>query len=485
MAQVWAARLHGTRGFRKLVALKTILPSAQANPRMNEMFIAEATLASQVHHPNVVETLELGEDDGLLYLAMEWIDGESLSRVMKHAANLGGVPLPIAVNLIGQACKGLHAAHELCDDMGRPINLVHRDVSPQNILVSYAGNAKLVDFGIAKASGRTSLTEVGEVKGKFAYMSPEQISGRALDRRSDLFSMSVVLYWLSTGQHPFRGESPADTVRRICDPEPPQAPRAIDPHYPAELEAVIMKGLSKSPDDRYATAMELVVALEHALPHALDSSFYSEVSAYMQQLLGDHAKKRRAQIRIAEGIADRCRSESGFPSSHGSLRGLAIDPAPQSEPAPSAPLANESAPISTLSGQINFAPNYRRKLALLSLTAVVGSAIAIVSANWSSPPATSRGVPASAPLTTLSVSALAPSPVPIPPPSAAPAVDSSVEVAPFPGPDAGQAKAKPAAIKAAKRTPANAKPAVTAGPTAATRPAGSAPSIENMLGKRF
>jgi eukaryotic-like serine/threonine-protein kinase len=223
MAMVWAARMRGTRGFQKVVAIKTILPGAADNARMEEMFLEEAQLAAQIHHPNVVATHDLGEHDGVLYLVMEWVEGEPLNAVLTKAT--GGVPLPIAVNLIGQACKGLHAAHDLRDDHGSLLGVVHRDVSPQNILVTYNGTAKLVDFGIAKATSKASgLTEAGEVKGKFAYMAPEQVRGGKLDARTDLFALGILLYAITTGKHPFRGENPPKPCRasapsnRRCGP---------------------------------------------------------------------------------------------------------------------------------------------------------------------------------------------------------------------------------------------------------------------------
>src|SRR5436190_1804643 len=195
MAQVWAARLLGTRGFQKIVAIKTILPGAIDDERMERMLLEEATLASQIHHPNVVATLELGEDDGMLYLVMEWVEGESLSLLVSRSSQRGGIPLPIAVNLVGQACKGLHAAHELRDESGALLGVVHRDISAHNVLVTYSGNAKLVDFGVAKATALSSaLTEGGEIKGKFAYLAPEQAVGQPVDRRTDIFGMGILLY---------------------------------------------------------------------------------------------------------------------------------------------------------------------------------------------------------------------------------------------------------------------------------------------------
>ena len=176
MATVWLARLVGTRGFHKPVAIKTLLPSIREDAEAERMFQSEAALASRIRHPNVVEILDLGEDSGVLYLVMEWIHGEPLSAVITRAAKRGGMPFGIAIRVGAQVCAGLHAAHELTDEEGRPLGLVHRDVSPQNVLVGFNGLVKLVDFGIAKATAEaTHLTEMGVIRGKVAYMAPEQI----------------------------------------------------------------------------------------------------------------------------------------------------------------------------------------------------------------------------------------------------------------------------------------------------------------------
>ncbi|HEY3595229.1 MAG TPA: serine/threonine-protein kinase [Polyangiaceae bacterium] len=327
MAQVWAARIRGTRGFQKIVAVKTILAGSLDDARMEEMLLEEATLASQIHHPNVVGTLELGEQDGVLYLVMEWVDGESLGYILARALPGGGIPLSIAVNIIGQACKGLHSAHELRDETGSLVGLVHRDLSTHNVLVTYSGTAKLVDFGIAKATARSSsLTEAGMVKGKFAYMSPEQVSGMPIDRRSDIFGMGVLLYLLTTGRHPFKGETVAETVRNVCLDRPPVAPSEIIPGYPRELELIVQKALSKSASQRYGTAHELLAALEKAMPAALEASFEAEVARYMEKVLGTRATERRTQLRLAQQMADRLRADggSGEHASLGSLRTVAV-----------------------------------------------------------------------------------------------------------------------------------------------------------------
>lgn len=325
MAEVWAARLHGTRGFQKVVAVKTILPSAIDEARLEEMFLVEAELASKIHHPNVVATLDLGEHDGLLYLVMEWVDGESLNLLMSKAAALGGVPLPIGVNLIGQACQGLFAAHDLRDDQGALLGVVHRDVSPHNLLVTYSGTAKLVDFGIAKATALASSTVAGEVKGKFAYMAPEQVRGHTVDARADLFALGILLYQITTGKHPFRGENPAETVQNICEDRSPAPPSSLLPDYPAELEAVVLKALAKDPDQRFCSATELLTALEKAMPGPLEPSFQVQVAEYLAQLFGKRATARRRALRVAQERLDLQRGEPSSSSSQGTLRAIAID----------------------------------------------------------------------------------------------------------------------------------------------------------------
>ena len=328
MAEVWAARLHGTRGFQKVVAIKTILPGAIDDARMEQMFLAEAELASKIHHPNVVGTIDLGEHDGTLYLVMEWVDGESLNVLMSKAASQGGVPLPIGVNLIGQACQGLFAAHNLRDDEGHLLGVVHRDVSPHNLLVTFTGTAKVVDFGIAKATSLASSTEVGEVKGKFAYMAPEQVRAQPVDARTDLFALGILLYQITTGKHPFRGENPGETLQNICAERGPTPPSAFLPDYPAELESVVLKALAKNPDDRFATANEMLTALERAMPGPLEASFEVQVAEYLKQLFGSRTTERRTALRVAQERVDQQRAESCSQISLGSLgtlRAIAID----------------------------------------------------------------------------------------------------------------------------------------------------------------
>lgn len=329
MARVWAARLHGTRGFRKLVAVKTILPGVMDNERLERMFMEEATLAAGLHHPNVVETLELGEQDGVLFMALEWVDGEPLSLVMNEAQKTGGVPLSVGVNLIAQACKGMHAAHELTDEAGSPLGIVHRDISPHNILVTYSGIAKVLDFGIAKATQRSSgLTEAGEVKGKLAYMAPEQVRGRPVDRRTDVFSLGTVLYALTTGHHPWKGDHPGATTERLCSDRPVTPPSAIVDDYPPGLEAVVLRALQKNADERFASAHDMLVALEDAVPSSLEANSEARVADFMSGLVGPRGVERRKRVRLAGELLDQRRALAGHmmgPGSSGSTSAVAMD----------------------------------------------------------------------------------------------------------------------------------------------------------------
>ena len=266
MATVWAARQRGSRGFQKTVAIKTMLPSLSEDPQFEQMFLDEAALAAKIHHPNVCEILDLGEQDEVLYIVMEWIDGEALSVIHKAARkNQAQLPVRLTMRMLAQASAGLHAAHELRDENDVPLQLVHRDVSPQNILVTYDGLVKLVDFGVAKAMGRAgSDTNAGQLKGKVPYMSPEQARGGIVDRRTDIFAMGIVLYKMTTGLHPFMGDNDLLTMKNIIS-RPLLPPRVKNPSFPAEVEHILLKCLQKDPDKRFQTMAELTSAIDRAV----------------------------------------------------------------------------------------------------------------------------------------------------------------------------------------------------------------------------
>ena len=306
MAMVWAARVKGTRGFQKIVAVKTMLSNLTEDEQFEKMFLDEASLASQIRHPNVVEISDLGEQEGVLYLAMEWIDGVPLNQLMKASKAAGGIPLPVAVRIVMNACAGLHAAHELKDSKGRLVGLVHRDISPQNILVTYDGVSKVVDFGVAKATAMGGgATVAGQLKGKVSYMAPEQVRGEPIDRRIDVFAMGIVLYALTTGKHPFRRESEAATMYTIASDEPVVSPRKFLPDYPVSLETVLLKALAKDAKLRYSTAFELQRALDQALPAAERANTDQDVGAFVGKIFGAKREESRAALAHALELADK------------------------------------------------------------------------------------------------------------------------------------------------------------------------------------
>lgn len=305
MAMVWAARLKGTRGFQKIVAVKTMLPKLSEDVQFEQMFLDEASLASQVRHPQVVEILDLGEQDGVLFLVMEWIDGVPLNQLMKAAKASGGMPVPVAIRIVMQVLAGLHAAHELRDQSGTLVGLVHRDVSPQNVLVTYDGVTKVVDFGVAKATALGGgATGQGQIKGKVGYMAPEQIEGEPIDRRADLFATGIVLYALTTGKHPFRRESDAATMYNICSSDPVIAPSRFIPDFPAPLENVLLKALAKAPADRYQTANEMLRDLDQALPPEERANTDEHVAQFVRKMVGDRLDERRGTLHSALARAD-------------------------------------------------------------------------------------------------------------------------------------------------------------------------------------
>jgi eukaryotic-like serine/threonine-protein kinase len=304
MATVWAARLRGTRGFQKVFAIKTMLPKLSEESDFEQMFLDEASLASQIRHPHVVEILDLGEQDGVLYLVMEWIEGVPLNQLIKAARPQGGIPLPIAVRIAMQACAGLHAAHELKDRSGQLVGLVHRDVSPQNVLVTFDGVTKVVDFGIAKATVLGGASQNGQLKGKVSYMAPEQVKSEPIDRRVDIFAMGTLLYVLSTGKHPFRCENEAATMYKICAPHPVLPPRKIIPGYPVELERVVQQALAKDPAKRFPTANDMLRALDLALPSSMRASTDEDIGSFVRGILGEKREQSRLALHQALELAD-------------------------------------------------------------------------------------------------------------------------------------------------------------------------------------
>ena len=296
MSRVWAARLRGTRGFEKLVAIKTLFADGVEKQRLEPMLLAEARLAARIQHPNVAQYLDLGERDGMLFVVMEWVDGESLTSLIRNSARLGRIPLGVSAQIVAQACNGLHGAHELRDAKNEPLGLVHCDVSPHNLMISGTGAVKLIDFGIAKAtSGAPMEGQSGMVAGKLAFMAPEQARGHEVDRRADIFSLGIVLYLLTTGRHPFGVGTPLETLERIIKNAPVIPPCAADPRYPAAVERVVMRALAHKREDRFESAAEML----YELSAATDLAHEIEVGAFVQETCEDTLRERRTAIEEA------------------------------------------------------------------------------------------------------------------------------------------------------------------------------------------
>jgi len=465
MASVWAARLKGTRGFQKLVAIKTMLPGLVDDPSFERMFLDEASLASQVRHPHVIEILDLGEQDRILYLVMEWVSGEALSIIMKYAATRGGIPLPIAVHIATQTCRGLHQAHELRDADGVLVGLVHRDVSPQNVLVTYDGVVKVVDFGVAKATARLDTqTEAGQLKGKIAYMSPEQLRGEKIDRRTDVFAMGILLYMMTTGKHPFRGDDQAQTIARISSDEPAILPSTLIPGYPAGLEACVMQALAKDSAKRYPSANDMLLGLTRALPSAMRESTDEEVSEFIRRLLPDRLERQKQAIKQALEQADRretsrSRPQLTFGDGPGDeaatvLEGIGREMTPSAD-GRSLPGASSTEPPPSFA---RVEANRRRNL-LLGVFGVVVVLVGVVSflagsGNSAAPP---RAAAVSAPpAPTPTVEALPPAPAV---PSGTPITDLPAE--PEATPSATPTPTRPAGGKRSPGAATTAKPATT------------------------
>ncbi|MBL8685616.1 MAG: serine/threonine protein kinase [Myxococcales bacterium] len=294
MGAVYLAQLETQAGFRKWVALKTIDERLAKDRNFVRMFLAEARLTAKIDHPNVCTVFDFGEEKGTYFLAMEYLAGESLSTLTKRASAGHGVPVAVAAKIIADAARGLHAAHELKLDDGSPANVVHRDVSPQNIFVLYDGVAKVVDFGVAFVG--EGPDRAGFLAGKRPYMSPEQLKLNPIDRRSDIWSLGVVLWEATTGQRLFRRESDEATEEAILNEAIP-GPRVYHAGYPRELEAIVMKALARKPEDRFQTAAELARAIEQYLALSGEAVGVDEVRAVMHEYFGARMAAREMQIR--------------------------------------------------------------------------------------------------------------------------------------------------------------------------------------------
>lgn len=400
MATVWAARLRGSHGFSKVVAIKTMLPVLSSDPRFEQMFLAEAQIAARIDHPNVCEILDVGEDRGVVYLVMNWVDGESLAALLSTCSEATrSIPPAVSARIVAQAARGLHAAHVLQTEGGTPCPVIHRDVSPQNILVTCGGVVTIVDFGVARAAERSEhTTEAGFIKGKVAYLAPEQIEGRDIDVRVDVFALGVVLYELVSGKHPFAAETDLATLLAIAAPDP-APPLPEDEHVcPAALRAIVERALEKDPDKRYASMRELATALEAFAAGV--SKGPDDVSAFVTQVLGARRKERAKELREAVRSADLRREQREADTG----RSLSARPGALS---------------GRLEARPSVAPPARRRALLFAAIGVTGIGLGAMGLRASHVAGTAN-LTATASLSPALTSAPAPTAAPTPTPTAAP-----------------------------------------------------------------
>jgi serine/threonine-protein kinase len=316
MATVHFGRLAGEGGFSRIVAIKCMHRHLADDPEFRAMFLDEARLAARIRHPNVVSTIDVGSSEDGMFLVMEYVTGESLAALLRAATKRGEpIPVSISIRIVIDALYGLHAAHIATDDAGAPLHIVHRDVSPQNILVATDGHARVLDFGIAKAAGRSHTTRDGQLKGKFRYMAPEQVRDSPVSPRTDVYAASVVLWELLAGQQLFRGSNDAAVVARVLEGVVPP-PSKLVPALPPELDAVVLRGLEREPDRRFESAEAMAEALE-ALSH---STTARQVGIWVGRLAGAVLRARAEQIASFEGV----------PSTSGLVRAQPVVP-PASE----------------------------------------------------------------------------------------------------------------------------------------------------------
>ena len=308
MAEIFLARVSGLPGFQKMVVIKRILPQLATKTDFVEMFLDEARIAATLQHPNVVQMYDVGVVDGNYFIAMEYLHGEDVRSLMR-ALHRKDQKLPVehALNIVIGVASGLHYAHEKVGFDGKPLEIVHRDVTPQNIIVTYDGAVKLLDFGIAKASNRFGETRFGTLKGKVPYMSPEQCRGEPLDRRSDIFSLGIMLYELTLGKRLYQGKSDFEVLKQIVEGTV-TAPHELDKDYPPELEKIVMRALEKEKDKRYQTARDIQADLESmvradrlhvspiAMTHFMEETFGQKIEAWREAqakgvTLGEHLEK--------------------------------------------------------------------------------------------------------------------------------------------------------------------------------------------------
>jgi eukaryotic-like serine/threonine-protein kinase len=445
-ATVHIGRLLGSAGFARTVAIKRLHASFARDPEFAKMFLDEARLAARVRHPHVVPVLDVVSHDGELLLVLEYVHGESLARLMKAA---GDKPLQpaVAVAVMAGCLYGLHAAHEAHDERGRPLEVVHRDVSPQNVIVGLDGISRITDFGVAKAEQRLTTTREGQLEGKLAYLAPEQLEQQAVDRRADVYSAAVVLWEALTGTRLFAGEGAGTIAEAVLTSRVPP-PSEINPKVPRVLDELVLRGLSRDPVDRFGSAREMALALERAVvpaPAAL-------ITEWVERVARDTLEVRARAV--VEMEASYPHAAGDLPTMPPAALGRTERPRPQTV-RPSASASNT--PVtdfqSTLPRPASSAPRRRWVIGAGAclLAAALGVGLWFQWERRSGPPASAASTTAEPPAPTAASVASPPSPQP----SAVP------EVAPPPSASASTPPSAKASVPA--KAPSPGKPAAKAG----------------------
>jgi len=306
MAELFLAIQKSVAGFEKLLVIKRILPSMNQDRAFIEMLLHEARVAATLSHPNIVQIFDVGQADGQYFIAMEHVHGEDLRSIVRQMKKKGVLEFPLehALAIVLGMCAGLSYAHERHDLDGSPLNIVHRDISPQNVVVTFTGDVKIVDFGIAKSDSRVGeQTKSGKLKGKVPYMSPEQARGENIDARSDVFSTGVMLFELTTGKRLFKGSSEYETLKLICDREYPR-PSDVRPDYPMDLEPIVLKALSKDASERYQSAREMQADIEAFVRRHQIAVSHIALNQFMQGLFEDKLAAQKEALLQGKQLAD-------------------------------------------------------------------------------------------------------------------------------------------------------------------------------------
>ncbi|MEZ4369113.1 MAG: serine/threonine-protein kinase [Kofleriaceae bacterium] len=466
MAELYLARATGPSGFERLCVVKRILAQHASDPDFVRMFLDEARLAATLRHPNVIQVHDVGVVRGRYYFAMEYVHGQDLAAIVAAArAQRRGLRVGHALTIVVGAAAGLHHAHEQVGPDGQPLQIVHRDVSPSNLLVSYEGHVKVVDFGIAKAAARATKTTAGGFKGKLSYMSPEQVAARRdLDRRSDVFSLGVVLYELTTGRPLFRGDSDYQVATQILNGQFPR-PREVRPTYDADLEQIVMTALAPEAADRFPTAQAMQVAIE-ALARAQQVELSSHsLAAYMRELFADKLEAWQAAQTRGVSLAEHVRAST------------LLDAAPEDATLPTGarPLVDFTPAVPPAAVEPTPAPPApaRRRWGGAIVGVVGGAAVAVAAtlalARSSSGAAAVAPAPDAAPLAP-TISEVGPTPAP----DAAPAAPPDVQVVATPDAAPATTTSRPPPRTRPRNTPPVTVPPTVTPPAADGSAAGSA-----------